>query len=188
MKVFRGFLARKNVVVVGYDESLIAKLMEQLTTFWPSDNDLALGAETDYLQGKTGLAIIAHRELEKKLRKNMNNTLPLDFDKPLKNQLKKDLLYEKLKEILDLTSEKSRKSMLESELISLNTIAHDIEKITSKTEDEIPLKDLKKRLKGKHPAEKVNYVLDVLVNEGSTVLEPVHTPAKSLEETMFFVD
>lgn len=188
IKAIKGFLTRKNLVVLGYDESLTTEIMERLASFWPSNIELAFGVEATHFQEKTNLVIIAHQEQEEKMRKELRDAIFLDFDKPFKERLKDDLLYNKLTEILELTSEESKISMLESELISLNTIIQDIREISSETDEKIPLKTLKKRLKKKHPSEKVNYVLNALVNEKDPLLEKIRTPADSLEETMFFVE
>ncbi|NIW51909.1 MAG: hypothetical protein GWN17_06760 [Candidatus Korarchaeota archaeon] len=176
VQVFRGLLAGKKVVVLGYDPSLILKVIHSITPFWPEHLKVVLGTELDKIKEEEKTFFVTVRWREDEVRGKVENATYIDLDSSFKKKFEEDLLFEKLDEILALESEESRKSMLKSEIVTLKIIVNDVKELLAEAEGGLRLKTLRKKLSNKHPKEKVKYVLDVLINEESPMVENIRTP------------
>lgn len=176
VQVFRGLLAGKNVVIVGYDPTLILKVIRSISSFWPEHLKVVLGTELDKLKGEEKGFIATVRWMEDEVREKLENATYIDLDSSFMKKLREDFLLEKLDEILELEQEESRKTLLKSERISLKTTLTDVKELLAETEGDIRLKTLRHQLSNQHPKEKVKYVLDVLINEESSIAENIRTP------------
>jgi len=76
--------------------------------------------------------------------------------------------------------------MVKNELMSLISIVDDLRRILkSAGKEEITIDQLKTELYKKHPGEKVDYILRVLQEEKSHLIDSVKTPEKVLDEIFF---
>lgn len=184
-KIYRCLIAGKNIVIVCYDISLVARVIHTVCQFWPEEIDIVPISEENIdkiTKTEKTMIFIVGRDYEKRLSKILPDALFIDFDKPLKEKFKGDILISKIDKILKLESEESRNSMLRSEILSLCTILKDAEKIVSESKEEITIENLKKILAKKHPIEKVEYVVSILTSEKGKILSKIKTPEKILED------
>lgn len=175
-QVFRGLLAEKKVILLGYDPTLLVKLINSLEFFWSEKFKVVLGTDFDTIKDEKNVFIIVFRWMENEVREKVENATYIDLDASFMTQLESDFLLEKLDSILDLEREENKRTMLKNEIITLKTILNDVKKLLSKFEDGIHLEKLREKLGSKHPKEKVNYVLEVLINEGSPIAKKIRTP------------
>lgn len=179
VQLFRGLLANKKIVVIGYGTELISKVLRFLGSFWPEKLRLVPASEINLFERDTGKVIfVAGRGKKEELKNKLENSIFIDFDNPPDNTLENDMLLEKVNEILDIERKETRRLMLEKELVTLNSIAKDIRKITSNSSEKIPIKKLREQLTKKHPQDKAEYVLNVLMNLETPVKEKIEAPKK----------
>lgn len=66
--------------------------------------------------------------------------------------------------------------MLKSEIMGVKAILNDVKKHLENSDGAVPLKTLRQELKTDHQEMKINYVLDLLINEESHIAEKIRTP------------
>ncbi len=187
-KILRGLIADKNIIIMGYDPISIAKIIHTIIGLFPRPISFLTIEETELNrlnQVHPPAVIICRRGLEKKIVEKIGDTIILDFDKPIK-KLKGDKLCDVLTQALRLEREESKVLMVKNELMSLISIVDDLRRILkSAGKEEITIDQLKTELYKKHPGEKVDYILRVLQEEKSHLIDSVKTPEKVLDEIFF---
>jgi len=182
VKFYRGLIARKHIVMYGYDGSLIRRVVRTLLLCWPRPTPVYTKIEE--APKDMQIVIATEKGLVEKLKNVLIDAVYINFDEPLKERFKKDYLLECIKQALNLESDESRIMKLKGDILALDAIVTDTEEIVGR-EKEISIEDLKRELRQRHPLEKITYVLEVLAKEKSRIMERIRTPNKTLEEIFF---
>jgi len=181
-KFYRGLIAKKHLVVYGYNSDLIRRIVRTLLLCCPFS--LPVSTSPREIPKDTQIILAINKDQAEQLKDRLIDAVFINFDEPLKEKIKKDYLLECIKQVLKLESDESRVMKLKEDILSLSAIVADIEKIIGR-EKEVSIEKLRRELQQKHPAEKVAYVLEVLASEKSRIMEKIRTPDKTLEEIFF---
>lgn len=184
VKIFRGLLAEKPMVVMGYNLPLVSRILHVLIRLYPENVRIHHKFDKNLLKTKQHTIFIMERGNEASIKENTETLTFLDLDNPLEEQPNNGILFEKISQIPELESKKRRRSIVKSEVSSLYSIIDDSKKILAR-EPELSQKELREKLLTSHPQDKVKYVLELLVEEKSPVIENLETSEKIVEELFF---
>lgn len=178
----RCLLARKNIVICGYDRRSIRKIVRSILYWWPKK--IGICDDISEVPNDRPLVFVLGKEDVDKIKSMGRDIVLLNLDKKLEEKIGKDYILVNLREVLHLKSEESISIKFKQEITALDAIVKSIEEITSKLEG-ITISELKKKLQEKYPKKKIDYVLDILVKEKSSLLKKIRTINKTLEEIFF---
>ena len=181
-KFYRSLIAGKRIVIYGYNSDLIYRVVRTLLLCWPEP--LPICTNTGKVPADRQVIVVVGREQVEVLRGCLKDAEYMDFDKPLREKIKKDYLLECIEQTLSLESDEARIMKLRGDILTLNAIVEDIMEAVEES-NEVSIDKLRRELQKKHPPEKVAYILEVLAREKSWIMERIRTPNKTLEEIFF---
>lgn len=102
VKIFRGLLAEKTIVIFSYDHTLFSKIAQNIASYWPENIKITYGSEIISFKETDNNLIIAKKKREEKIRKNTKEVMIIDYSQLSDEDLSEDMLLMKINKILKM--------------------------------------------------------------------------------------
>lgn len=174
VKMFRGILARKHLVLLGHNPSLLKRIVTSLNPVLPEHVTVSVNIAEHPPEEQVSITIL-DRAMVEELPEWYDAALLLNFDEALQESFKEGILYKKISKALQLEKETSKIEMIKNEVLLLDSLVEDLINgrdellvwFDRHSEKTVSPKRLKEKLYEEHSNEKVDYLYSVLKAEES---------------------